>query len=105
MEGSIFRDIAGNGLQTGKFNDPSFESHLPYDPADSRVLCANQLIANNYFTDVTNEDWGCVAICAGFVRDVTIEHNEISYVSYTGISLGWGWTQTVNCMMLLTRKW
>ncbi len=98
VEGSIFRDIAGNGLQTGKFNDPSFESHLPYDPADSRELCANQLIANNYFTDVTNEDWGCVAICAGFVRDVTIQHNEISYVSYTGISLGWGWTQTVNCM-------
>ncbi|WP_321436378.1 right-handed parallel beta-helix repeat-containing protein [uncultured Bacteroides sp.] len=98
VEGSIFRDIAGNGLQTGKFNDPSFESHLPYDPADSRVLCANQLIANNYFTDVTNEDWGCVAICAGFVRDVTIQHNEISYVSYTGINLGWGWTQTINCM-------
>ncbi|WP_321425992.1 right-handed parallel beta-helix repeat-containing protein [uncultured Bacteroides sp.] len=98
VEGSIFRDIAGNGLQTGKFNDPSFESHLPYDPADSRVLCADQLIANNYFTDVTNEDWGCVAICAGFVRDVTIQHNEISYVSYTGINMGWGWTQTVNCM-------
>ncbi len=98
VEGSLFRDIAGNGLQTGKFADPSFETHLPYDPADSRELCTDQLIANNYFTDVTNEDWGCVAICAGFVRDVTIQHNEISQVSYTGISLGWGWTQTVNCM-------
>ena len=25
-------------------------------------------------------------------------HNEICEVPYSGISLGWGWTQTVNCM-------
>ncbi len=28
----------------------------------------------------------------------TLEHNEISNVSYTGISMGWGWTKTVNAM-------
>lgn len=98
VEGCLFRDIAGNGLQTGKFADCSFETHLPYNPADKREVCSNQLIADNYITDVTNEDWGCVAICAGYVSDVTIQNNEISDIAYTGISLGWGWTQTVNCM-------
>ncbi|MBQ1677691.1 MAG: hypothetical protein II065_09800, partial [Bacteroidaceae bacterium] len=49
-------------------------------------------------SDVTNEDWGTLGICAGFVRDVVIAHNEISEVSYSGINLGWGWTQSVNCM-------
>ena len=98
VEGCLFRDIAGNGLLAGSFSPTSHETHLPYDPADARELCSYQTISNNYFTEVANEDWGCLAICAGYVRDINIEHNEISEVSYSGISLGWGWTQTVNCM-------
>jgi len=97
-EGCIFRDIAGNGLVAGSFSPASHETHLPYDPTDKREVCSFQQIKNNLFTDVTNEDWGCVAICAGYVSNINIEHNEISDVSYTGISLGWGWNQTLNCM-------
>lgn len=97
-EGCLFRDIAGNGLQIGRFADRAHETHQPYDPADRREVCRGQRIANNYITDVTNEDWGCVGICAGYVSHIDIAHNEICEVSYTGISLGWGWTQTVNCM-------
>lgn len=93
-----FRDIAGNGIVTGSFSPASHETHQPYDPADSREVCSGLQITNNLITNVTNEDWGCVGICAGYVRDINIEHNEISEVSYTGISLGWGWTRTVNCM-------
>jgi hypothetical protein len=93
-----FRDIAGNGIQTGKFSDTSMETHLPYDPADEREICAYQYFNNNLITDAANEDWGCTGIAAGYVRDIRIEHNEINEVSYTGISLGWGWTKTVNCM-------
>lgn len=98
VEGCLFRDIAGNGLLAGSFSPASHETHLPYDPADERELCSFQTISNNYFTEVANEDWGCLAICVGYVRDINIEHNEISEVPYSGISLGWGWTQTVNCM-------
>lgn len=98
VKGCLFRDIAGNGIQIGKFSDVAMETHLPYDPADDREICSHQTISNNLITDVTNEDWGCVGICAGFVKDINIEHNEISEVSYSGISLGWGWTKTVNCM-------
>ena len=39
-----------------------------------------------------------VGIIAGFVRDAIIEHNEINGTSYTGISIGWGWTHTANVM-------
>ncbi len=98
IEGCLFRDIAGNGIQIGEFAEEAFETHLPYDPKDERLLCSHQRIANNLITDVTNEDWGCLGIAAGFVRDITIEHNEISEVSYSGINLGWGWTKTVNSM-------
>ena len=96
--GCLFRDIAGNGLLVGSFSPAAHETHLPYDPADRREVCTQQHINNCYFTEIGNEDWGSIAIAAGYVGDVNIEHNEISEVPYSGISLGWGWTQTVNCM-------
>ena len=98
VRGCLFRDIAGNGLLVGSFSPAAHETHLPYDPADRREVCTQQQINNCYFTEIGNEDWGCLAIAAGYVGDVNIEHNEISEVPYSGISLGWGWTQTVNCM-------
>ena len=98
VRGCLFRDIAGNGLLVGSFSSAAHETHLPYDPADRREVCTQQHINNCYFTEIGNEDWGCLAIAAGYVGDVNIEHNEISEVPYSGISLGWGWTQTVNCM-------
>ena len=98
VRGCLFHDIAGNGLLVGSFSPAAHETHLPYDPADRREVCTQQQINNCYFTEIGNEDWGCLAIAAGYVGDVNIEHNEISEVPYSGISLGWGWTQTVNCM-------
>lgn len=88
-----FSDIGGNGILAGGFSPEGFEAHKPYDPADRRIICTGLSITNNLITDVTNEDWGCVGIGAGFVRDIRICNNEISEVSYTGISLGWGWNQ------------
>lgn len=102
MGGTIYRctftDIAGNGIVVGSFSPMAHETHQPYDPSDEREVCRELNISDNLIKDVTNEDWGTVGICAGYVRDINIEHNEISEVSYSGISLGWGWTRTVNCM-------
>lgn len=87
------QDAGGNGIVAGTFGDYTLEAHLPYDPQDLREVCRGLSISNNTITDVTNEDWGCVGIAAGYVRDIVISHNEISEVSYTGISMGWGWNQ------------
>ena len=75
VRGCLFRDIAGNGLVVGSFSPAAHETHLPYDPADLREVCAHQQISNCYFTEVGNEDWGCLAITAGYVKDINIEHN------------------------------
>jgi hypothetical protein len=96
--GCVFRDIGGTAIQAGVFSDPGFETHLPYNPADQRALCRHLTISNNFITEVTNEDWGCVGISAGYVQDINIGHNEVSHVSYSGICVGWGWTRTVNAM-------
>ncbi|MGX5687834.1 L-rhamnose mutarotase [Arcticibacter tournemirensis] len=98
IEGSLFKDIGGSAILAGVFSDESFESHLAYNPADQREVTAHTEIQNNLITDVTNEDWGCVGIGAGFVKGIKIEHNEINEVSYSGISVGWGWTKDINVM-------
>jgi len=93
-----FTDIAMNGYVCGSFSPEGLETHLPYQPTDFREVCTQQEVANCHFYNVTNEDWGCVAICAGYVSGINIEHNTIHDVSYTGISLGWGWNRDSVCM-------
>lgn len=98
IEGNLFKDIGGTALQLGVFSDESVEAHLPYNPLDSREISQNINVRNNVITDATNEDWGCVGIGAGFVKGLLAEHNDISDVAYSGISLGWGWTAELNAM-------
>jgi hypothetical protein len=98
INGNLFKDIGGTGLLAGVYSDESTEVHIPYEPKDERDITRGLMISNNLVTGVTNEDWGCVGIGAGYVKETTITHNEISDVSYTGISVGWGWTKTPNVM-------
>ena len=95
---STFTDIAMNGFVCGSFSPEGLETHLPYQPTDFREVCTRQEVSDCHFYDVTNEDWGCVAICAGYVSDINIHHNTIHDVSYTGISLGWGWNRDLVCV-------
>ena len=93
-----FRDIGGTGILAGSFGPEGHEAHLTYSPTDMREICTALTISNNRIDDATNEDWGCIGIAAGYVRDIQILHNEISNVSYTGISMGWGWNQQTCAM-------
>lgn len=87
-----FGDIGGTALQIGTFPDGGFETHVPYIPAVKEDICSGIMVKGNVICDATNEDWGCVGIGAGYVRDVTIEGNEVSNLNYSGICVGWGWT-------------
>ena len=93
-----FTDIAMNGFVCGSFSTEGLETHRPYQPTDFREVCTGQHVADCEFYNISNEDWGCVAIAAGYVSGITIEHNTIHDVSYTGISLGWGWNRDLICM-------
>ena len=93
-----FTDLGGSGIVAGSFGPEAHEAHLPYRVSDMREVCTGLAITGNRIDNVTNEDWGCIGIAAGYVRDILIEGNEISNVSYTGISLGWGWNQQT-CVM------
>ena len=98
IKGNLFKDIGGTAILAGEYSDEATEIHLPYNPKDERMICSGMQISNNLISNVTNEDWSCVGIGAGYTRNTTIEHNEIEAVAYTGISMGWGWSPTANAM-------
>lgn len=98
IQGNLFKDIGGTGIQVGIYADPAFETHLAYLPKNMAEVSTRDSLIDNLVTDVTNEDWGCVGISAGYVKDILIEHNEVSDVSYSGICVGWGWTKEKNAM-------
>ncbi|MGE8342403.1 MAG: right-handed parallel beta-helix repeat-containing protein [Flavobacterium sp.] len=98
VKGNLFKDIGGSAINVGIFSEEAFEAHLPLIIKDEREMCSDEVISDNLITNVTNEDWGTLGISAGFVRNITIEHNEISDVSYSGMAMGWGWTHTPNVM-------
>ena len=98
VQGCTFRDIGGNGIQLGKFSDTNVETHVPYNPTDISEVCSGETLANNLITDCGTEDWGCMGVCVGYARNITIAHNEIFNLPYTGISMGWGWTKSTNAM-------
>lgn len=92
VEDCQFTDIGGTTLLVGAFPDGGFETHIPFIPADVRELCSHITIRNNFISNVTNEDWGCVGIGAGYVRNMDVSHNEVCHLNYSGICVGWGWT-------------
>ena len=92
VEDCQFTDIGGTALLVGAFPDGGFETHIPFIPADVRELCSHITIRTNFISNVTNEDWGCVGIGAGYVRNMDISHNEVCHLNYSGICVGWGWT-------------
>lgn len=98
IEGNLLKDIAGNGILAGYYQEDGNEIHRPWQPKDHREVPAGITIRNNLVTDAANEDWGCVGIGVGYARESSILHNEVENVSYSAITMGWGWTPAPNVM-------
>ena len=80
VKGNVFHSIMGNGLivDTHKKKNPTKANH-----------CENILISNNFL----NRTGRMYSIAAGmvlkYVKEITIEHNELMNMPYMGIGVGW----------------
>ncbi|MFS0727515.1 right-handed parallel beta-helix repeat-containing protein [Paenibacillus sp. 1P07SE] len=77
--GNQFQDIAANGVVLD-----GYARKLPTDAEQTR----NIVVGNNTITRFGQAYTNGIGILAGFVRQVTIEHNEISYGPYSGMQIG-----------------
>ena len=98
--GNVIRDIAGSGVMIGAFTkEKDGEFHLEtFNPADSREVCTNDVVANNYITHIGQDYYGTCGVTAGYPAGLKIEHNVIRNTPYSGISVGFGWTDKPNAM-------
>jgi hypothetical protein len=82
VQGSVFTDISGNGLEIGGVDLP-----LPVTQADHT---SNVQVLDNHLYQLPVEFHGGVAIDVGYAEHTLISHNQIDHTAYTAISLGWG---------------
>jgi len=93
IEGNVFKDIAGGGIMVGKFvKDSATYINGPYNPSDKRIISTGNVVKNNFITMTGCDYYGTCGIAAGFTDNIQILHNYIYNVPYTGISVGYGWT-------------
>lgn len=80
---NYFKDISASGICIG--NDSQNPS-----------LSNNNLITNNLIENIANEYMGSIGIFIMAKKSTTIANNEIKNFPYSGISLGWGWSEGYN---------
>lgn len=87
IEGNLVTDIAGNGIQAYINAERAPRGNIPLDQQ-----CRNDSIVDNYITRTALDYTGCCGITATYVNSYVIEHNELWDLTYSAISMGWGWT-------------
>lgn len=82
---NLIHDISYSGIVIGEVY-----THSDYE---SYQLVTDTTIRNNYVTRVGLDMYDSPAIVATYTNGTIIDHNEIAYCPYTGISTGWGWDE------------
>lgn len=89
VSGSVFTDISASGLQIG---EPNRNNAYTVNPADVRYVLKNNIVMNNYISNIGVDYQSSVGIFGGYTDGLYIAHNEISDVPYSGVTVGWGWS-------------
>ena len=99
IQDNLIQNISGNGIMVGKFVvDENTDIHVVYNPEDESDICTGDRIVNNRVMHIGTDYESSVGICAGYPRDILIANNEVAYAPYTGISVGFGWSNADNAM-------
>ena len=86
VHGNIFCDIGGGSVGVGT---------TAHGFSDSPEIPVNISVNNNILRDCGMQYLCCPAITYIYTKDSEVCHNDIDGTSYTGISVGWGWSMDV----------
>jgi hypothetical protein len=83
VAGSTITDTSGGGVSLGEVDD--------YYQNRTDLMTTGDSVHDDTITAVGQDYQDAVGIWAGYTRDAVVDHNEVGYTPYSGISLGWGW--------------
>jgi hypothetical protein len=86
--GNRFVDLSGGAVQIGEVVGDAAE------PTDPRDRLERIEVRSNLVDHAGVELFDTAGIFVAYGADVSIVHNELRHLPYTGISLGWGWGTT-----------
>ncbi|ANE45237.1 hypothetical protein SY83_01605 [Paenibacillus swuensis] len=91
VTGNIFNDIAGGAVNIGS------TSHGTLTQAGAS-LPKRITVSNNVLRDIGSQFWGSAAITAFYYDTLAIEYNDVDGANYSAISVGWGWSGSVDSL-------
>lgn len=82
VEYSEFTQLSGGAVLVGD---------IIHSPADPRAKASHNVVKRNLIDRIGVEYRDSIGIWGGYNDGLTIDHNTIRNINYTGISVGWGW--------------
>lgn len=83
ISGNVIRDISGGGITIGTTEHDA--------EADGIAICKNIEISDNVIRRTSQKYMSCPAITVFYESGISVSHNDIKDIPYSGISVGWGW--------------
>ena len=84
VEGNVFRDLAGSAIVIG---------HEDYEKDVNTVedLSRHISVNNNVIRRIGHDYMNSIGIMIFYANSIEVMHNDLKYLPYSGISVGWGW--------------
>jgi hypothetical protein len=82
---NTFTESAGGGIAVGGVRPDA------HHPSDERMVNSDIRISNNEIFDTAHDYPDNAAILGTYATRLTVEHNYVSDMPYSGITIGWGW--------------
>lgn len=92
ITGNLISDIAANGIMVGEASrERVIDGEVWWLKAPEQAACGN-IVRNNLIETCGQLYFGAVAVWTGIAEKTLISHNRIQNLPYSGISLGWLWS-------------
>lgn len=85
--GSAWNGITYKGTVDGSTAMVAGKSYFTDEPS----ILEYNTVENNYIHHTSNEFWGAAAITVGHPRNSSVSNNEICYIPYSALHVGYGW--------------
>lgn len=87
--GNRFDDISSTAIQIGDGYDRS--DRETFYPSDDSAIIRRIEVANNRVTRAGAEYSSACGVAWVYPQDLTVAHNDIGHLPYSGLHGGWGW--------------